>query len=121
MKLTLDVEDPHHQLTSGMFVRTKIMLQRKSQAVLVPKNAVVRDNGDMFVFLISDSGLAERRKLVTGLENARFLEIAEGIKAGDRLIVVGQHGLENNAPVYLVDDSAVTPEPEAQDNPVSTS
>jgi hypothetical protein len=64
----------------------------------VPAAAVVREGGETAVFVVSD-GKAHRRPVQTGLTDGTNVELMSGISAGDRVIVDGQAGLPDGAPV----------------------
>ena len=61
-------------------------------AVLVPPEALVRDDSGTLVVVAVD-GTAQRRPVTTGLSSDEAVEIASGVSAGDLVITSGQSGL----------------------------
>ncbi len=92
--------NPDHILLPGMYVRCIISEGVEVNALLVPQRAVRRDpKGNASLFVISDEGKAEERRVATGEMVGRFWIVSEGLKAGDRVIIEGVQGLRHGMPV----------------------
>ncbi|HCK08715.1 efflux RND transporter periplasmic adaptor subunit [bacterium] len=102
VKVTLELDAAGYRLRPGMFITAHIVTATHEMAVLVPKKAIVYDDGFPHVFVVSDS-TATRVRLEIGFENSELLEVLEGTKKGDRIVVVGQNGLRNKAKVRVID------------------
>ncbi len=94
-------------LRPGMYVDVELVTAVHDQALLVPKRALVYDNDQVFVFRLKDERRVERLRVAPLLENTDFIEPADGLAAGDQLVVAGQSGLKDNGLVRLPGD----PEP----------
>ena len=101
-KVTLKLADTSNRLRPGMFITAHIVTATHETAVLVPKKAIVYDDGFPHVFIVNDS-TATRVRLKVGFEDTDNLEILDGTKQGDRIIVVGQNGLKDQAKVRVID------------------
>lgn len=87
-------------LFEGMNVRVSIQRLLGKQLV-VPKTAVVLRSGKQVVFtLVNDK--AYWNYVQTGLENAGYFTIVEGLKDGDRVITSGNINLAHESPVTIV-------------------
>jgi len=93
-----------------MFVRVKILLQQRSNALLLPKKAILRNNNETSVFVMNDDQTAENRVVLLGLEDSEFYEVLAGLKADEKLIVVGQHKLEDGQSIRLIDIDTPNPD-----------
>jgi membrane fusion protein, multidrug efflux system len=111
VKVTLDIPGQTTGLKPGMFVQVKVVIQKKTGVVLVPKRALIRGTGKNHIFVMTSSGIAERRELTIGLEDADHCEVLSGVAENERIIVIGQHGLEDNASVYDIREGKPTAEP----------
>lgn len=100
-KVTVGVEDRWERLRPGLFVRVQIITATHPDAVLVPKEAVVYDGGERFLFVVADSA-ATRIQLEAGFEDSRFVEVLSQVQPGQSVIVVGQNGLKDQARVRVV-------------------
>jgi membrane fusion protein, multidrug efflux system len=101
-KVTLELADASNRLRPGMFITAHIVTATHETAVLVPKKAIVYDDGFPHVFVVSDS-TAKRVRLDIGFEDSNNLEVLDGMKQGDRIVVVGQNGLKDDAKIRVID------------------
>lgn len=106
------LEDTIGKLKPGMFGRLDIVYDVRSEAVLVPRAAVVIEDAKSAVFVIRD-GHAQRQAVTTGYANNGSVEIIEGIQPGDQVVTVGQNSLKDGAPVAII-NAEVKPEVLAQ-------
>lgn len=89
------------RLFEGMNARVSIQRSLGKQLV-VPKGALVLRSGKQVVFTLVN-GKAYWNYVTTGLENAGFYTITEGLKAGDRVITSGNINLAHESPVKLIE------------------
>lgn len=100
-KVTLEVNDPQGDLKPGMFARVGIVFERRPDALTIPRVALLDTDGASNVFVVS-SGKAEQRTVRTGLSNAGRIEILDGLKGAEQVVVVGQNGLKDGNAVRVV-------------------
>jgi len=100
-KVTVGVRDHFEYLRPGLFVNVRIVTDTHERAILIPKQAVVYDGGDKFVFAVVDT-VAVRIKLQPGFEDVEFVEAMAEVKEGSPIIVVGQNGLKDGTRVRVV-------------------
>ena len=89
--------------------KVRIVTEKRTGSVLVPKEAVFTDRSDQIVYLAVDD-LAERRVVTPGFSNDVHTEILSGVSEGDQVIVKGQRSLKHGAPIKIMDD-----QPESSD------
>jgi membrane fusion protein, multidrug efflux system len=106
IKLVLVRPDP--RVKAGMFARIKVVTERKAGVVKIPAEAVVRRFDQSYVFVISPSAesesgfVVERTRVVPGIQIDNELEILEGLKAGQDVVIQGQTLLEDKSKVRVV-------------------
>jgi membrane fusion protein (multidrug efflux system) len=91
-------------LRPGMYVEVELVTAVHDRALLVPKRALVYDNDQAFVFRLKEKRRVERLRVSPLLEDADNIEPAEGLAAGDQLVVAGQSGLKDGGLVRLPGD-----------------
>ena len=101
VKVTVAVKDEYGALKPGMFARVKIIYDTHENSLLIPKHAVLSEDGNETVFVIKDS-TAIRQIVETGYSNDRYFEIISGLSPGDQVVVVGQNGLKDSSKVEIV-------------------
>ncbi|HYS04372.1 MAG TPA: efflux RND transporter periplasmic adaptor subunit [Candidatus Dormibacteraeota bacterium] len=108
VKLTVEATAPPPEVRPGAFVTIDIVRETHPQAVLLPREAVIRELQDAYVFVAS-AGIAEKRTVSLGLEEGARIEALSGVKPGEQVIVAGQGGLKQGSPIKVI------PAPEASD------
>ena len=101
-RVTLAIDDAERKLRPGLFVKTNIVTATHDRAMLVPKRAVVYDDGYPHVFVVRDS-TARKIQLDLGFEDTRNWEVLSGVSPGDSIVVVGQNGLKDQARVRVIE------------------
>lgn len=85
-ELSLD-ENQHEFLRPKLRVEVFIITAAQSNIVRVPNGPAFKGTPVQDIFVINTTGNAERRTVKTGLSNFDFVEIKEGIKAGEKVIL----------------------------------
>lgn len=86
-----------------MPVQLDIDAEERTDTVLIPTEALVRDGNEVAVFVAAESR-AERRRVKTGIEDAARTEITEGVRAGELVITRGHVGLSDGAAITVATD-----------------
>ncbi|MDZ7370545.1 MAG: efflux RND transporter periplasmic adaptor subunit [candidate division KSB1 bacterium] len=100
-KSAIEIDNPQLKLRPGMFVKIETIIARKDSAIVIPKQIITQSRGAKRVFVV-ERGAAEERRIVTGLENPIEVEVVEGLRVNDRLIVKGYETLANQTRVRIV-------------------
>jgi HlyD family secretion protein len=80
--------DPAPRPRPGMSAVVGLQVRSVPSAVAVPSSAVVRDGNRDTVWVV-ENGRAERRTVRLGAQGDAFVEVREGVKPGDRVVVRG--------------------------------
>ncbi len=89
------------KLRPGMFASVYLEMERRSEALVIPKSALALDSLGDTVFVAQD-GVAVRRAVELGFQNQDLLEVRGGVEEGEPVIVVGQDGLSEGTPVEIL-------------------
>lgn len=87
---------------AGKFATAKIVLRTMPSVVLIPRAAVVTREEKAVVFTVSED-TAHMTEVELGPAESDQVAILKGLKAGDTIILVGQHELSDGAKVRLPD------------------
>ncbi len=94
--------NPTQALRPGMFARVRVVFAEKSGAILVPEEAIVPTGSDFYIYRVID-GAARRTRVKIGARRDAKVELLEGARAGDVVVVAGQLKLIRDAmPVKVV-------------------
>jgi membrane fusion protein (multidrug efflux system) len=85
-----ELDNPDGVLRQGMFM-TVALQGEVSPTLLVPEEALVPERGKTYVFVVDDN-VVERREVRTGKRKPGFVEIVDGVREHERVVVDGtQH------------------------------
>jgi HlyD family secretion protein len=79
----------------GQAVDLRVELGGASQAVMLPNGPFYQDTGGNWVFVVAPGGgHAERRNVRLGRRNPDFVEVVDGLKPGEKVIVSGYEAFQ---------------------------
>ncbi len=90
--------NPTGDLIPGTFARVSIVLERLEDALLIPSEALSTEIEGSFLYLCKN-GRAISVKVTPGLRTSRYIRIAEGIQAGDSIVITGLLQVQNGTPL----------------------
>lgn len=97
------IPNPGVRLKPGMFARVTLVLDNRQNALIVPEQALVPRGGERFVFRAVE-GKAELTKVEIGLRRPGEVEILQGLKAGEAIVVDGQLRLQDKSPISVMQE-----------------
>jgi membrane fusion protein (multidrug efflux system) len=100
-KVTVVVNDRSNRLKPGMFSRVRIVFDVRSQTMVVPKGALISEDGRTSVFVVQDS-IVLKRAVEVGYTNGTKVEILKGLDVGTSVITVGQNSLRDSSKVFVI-------------------
>jgi len=102
----VDVPNPDGALQPGVYCTVELKIPRPSPALIVPASAIIFNQNGMQVAVV-ENGIAHLRKIAITADYGTEVEVNEGIKDGDQVVL--------QPPVNLADGEKVqiAPEPPA--------
>jgi RND family efflux transporter MFP subunit len=99
----ITIDNPSHKLKPGMFAKVTLPVEVHEDAILVRRSAVLEDriSGGKSLFVINGN-VSARREVETGLAKSDVIEILSGLQPGEKVVVSGQHYLEDGERVQVV-------------------
>ncbi|WHH59292.1 efflux RND transporter periplasmic adaptor subunit [Petroclostridium sp. X23] len=87
VEVILEILNPSDDIKTGFSIDAKIITRQEKEAIVIPYEAIQNgEDGKKFVYVI-DEGIAKKIEIKTGVEADLFVQVEEGIKEGDKLIV----------------------------------
>lgn len=103
ISLRAEIDNPDELLLPGMFVRARVERGTSDNAIVVPAQAVQFSNsGERSVMIIDEDNKVQPVKVVTGSTLGGEIQIVEGLKGGEKLIVTGFQKIGPGSPVTPV-------------------
>jgi HlyD family secretion protein len=108
-RVRIGLKNEGNALRPQMFARGQIVLATHPNAVIVPRDAVLDNNGKTGRLFVVENGAAKERKVTLGFSNLRVLEITFGLKEGEEVVTVGQAQVQDGDKVQSLPNSAPAP------------
>lgn len=102
LQAEIDIPNPSHLLKPGMFSRIEVTLSEKPGTLSVPREALIEEGGKRSVFVVEENQ-AIQRPIVTGIEQDQWVEVLEGLREGDRVIIKGQGSIKDRSTVRVIE------------------
>ncbi|WP_460419260.1 MdtA/MuxA family multidrug efflux RND transporter periplasmic adaptor subunit [Pseudomonas sp. microsymbiont 2] len=102
-------ENRDHALFPNQFVNVRLLADTLKQVVLAPAAAIQFGNDGTFVYVVNAENTINIRKLKVGASDGDNTVIAEGLAAGERLVLEGTDRLREGTKVEVVEDSSQVP------------
>jgi len=90
------------KLKSGMFADVDIIVGQKSSSLLLPQEALLKQNQQYYVYVVDGERVA-RRDVTPGWSQGAEMEIAGGLTPQARVVVEGQTRLTENSRIQVVE------------------
>jgi len=95
----IDIPNGEHLIKPGMFARITVKTDVLDDVVVVPQKALVKDGeGRDSVFILKGERIA-LRPVTTGAFSVDMVEIKKGVDAGEKVVITGNYGLEEDTEV----------------------
>ncbi len=102
------------ELVPGMFARVELHLESSENTIVVPQEAILTTPKGGLVLFVVVGEKAEQRSIATGIEQGRLVEVVEGVREGEQVVVAGNEKLKNGAQVALPGPPGGKPGPQQQ-------
>lgn len=90
-----------HPLKAGMFGRVHFISLGEREALTIPREALIGSVKAPEVF-VAENGVAKLRAITVGREAGKMLEVIDGLKEGERVIVSGQNNLRDGYAINVI-------------------
>ncbi len=118
VKVVLDfTAEDKAKLRDAAFARVRLVMETHKDALVVPKDAVLEENGRMYLMTVESESpaaaaepaakpegaahVAKRIEVKTGLEDSNNIEILSGADDSTQVVVLGQHTLKQDSHVTI--------------------
>ncbi|WP_125185590.1 efflux RND transporter periplasmic adaptor subunit [Desulfofundulus salinus] len=81
------LDKPDARIKHGMTGTVSFIIEQKKDVLIIPNAAVKRVDGATVVEMYNEAGEIVTRKVKTGFTDGRNVEVIEGLKQGDKIII----------------------------------
>lgn len=108
--IKINIPNEGGELMAGMFAEVYFAKSTSNNAVIVPRDAVIDDDGAYYVF-VADGNTAKRVDVTVGIDTGDTIEITSGVTISDKVVTKGQTYLSDGDTLNIVSDNGVETEP----------
>ena len=96
VKIRVQVKNPESKLRPGMFAEVEVMIPGQGRIAAVPRNAIMSDAGENFLFQHWKEDLWVRMDVTVGSIQGDFAEILSGVPIGATIVTSGAFMLKSD-------------------------
>ena len=108
--IKINIPNEGGELMAGMFAEVYFAKSTSNNAVIVPRDAVMDDDGAYYLF-VADGDTAKRVDVTVGIDTGETIEVTSGITISDKVVTKGQTYLADGDALNIVSDNGVEVEP----------
>lgn len=90
-----------NRLKPGMFGRIDVMVDKKEDILIIPKDAVMVQENAKYVFAAKDNK-AYRRDIITGIMQKNQVEVLSGLQEGELVVTMGNARIKEGDKLNIV-------------------
>ncbi|MET0332186.1 MAG: efflux transporter periplasmic adaptor subunit, partial [Dyella sp.] len=88
------------QLRQNQRLSVRILLDHRDNVLTVQRGSFVDESGGAYAYLVHD-GIAEKKPIRLGASSIDKVEILDGLKVGDRIVISGTDSFNSAARVAI--------------------
>ena len=97
--------NPDGHLKPGMFINLKLILEKRSDALVIPEASLELGESGYSVMVVSEELEVSPRPVTVGVRMSGSVEIQKGLEVGEKVVVEGRQKLRPGSKVVLAPDS----------------
>lgn len=97
LKVRLRFDNPGEQLKPNMYANVKIFGGAKENTIVIPLEGLIRTGREQRVIIALGEGKFTARNVKAGVESGNYVEILEGVKAGEDIVTSGQFLIDSES------------------------
>ncbi len=99
---TVHIDDIEaNELFQGTHVEVSIITEAIDGALLVPKKTIVKEKKKTYIWIITTSGLLEKREIKTGLSYKNKIQIQSGVEKGELVVSKPDKIQKGEGPTFI--------------------
>ena len=98
MLIEADLPNPDLRLRPGMYASVKVGVEKHTDALLIPSEALVMEKANAFAF-VADGGKAKKTAIKIGFNDGTKVEVLSGLTGSEAVILGGKMALTDGAAV----------------------
>ncbi|MBP2667397.1 MAG: efflux transporter, family, subunit [Firmicutes bacterium] len=97
----VNIPNPTGLLKAGMFAKAEIAGHVRTKVLAVPESALVLREDQKTIFVVAADNKVVQKVLKLGNAAGGWVEVLDGVKEGEEIVVAGQHKLKDGASIRI--------------------
>lgn len=98
-EVILHFDERDSRVNAGMFGKIKLYTKDYAGEIVMPSDALVSLNDELYAYVVKEGSTVERRKVKTGETVDGIVQILEGVKEGEKVVIQGQTSLNDGSKI----------------------
>lgn len=103
VRLKAQLPNKEGTLFPNQFVTVRMLVDTREDAITVPASAIQRGAQGLFVYVVKEDQTVSLRNVKTGVTEGTRIELASGVKAGERVVIDGMDRLRDGMRVEVAE------------------
>ena len=99
--IRLRLDNPAGEFRPGMMVRLTFPGTYHPDALVIPRSALLEEEGVFSVFVLQKDRTVEKRKIIVGIRHDHFVEVLDGLKEGEKVATKKTYSLTDGMKVNV--------------------
>lgn len=112
--IKINIPNTSGQLKAGMFAEVYFAKSTSNNAVILPRDAVLDNNGEEYYVFVADGNKAKKVDVAVGIDTGDTIEVTSGIDLNDKVVIKGQTYLADGDEINIVADNGEDVEPASE-------
>ena len=108
-EVILNFDSFDERVNAGMFAKVVLYTEDYDGLIVMPTDAVVQNGDDYFTYVVNQDSTVSKRKIKLGHVVDSFVQIAEGVKEGEIIVIQGQTSLADGSKVKDISGNVAEP------------
>lgn len=96
------MDNNNENLKAGLTAEVELNIEKNDNTITVPKKAVIDEDGEKFVYVVSDDNKSIKTKVQTGIENDDKVQILNGLTNNETIVVGGVSLISDETKIFPV-------------------
>jgi multidrug efflux system membrane fusion protein len=111
LRLKALVPNPSRLLWPNAFVKARLLVETRKDAIVIPTVAVQRGPQGTYVYAVGEDKTAEMKPITVALTTGEVAVVGKGLAGGERVIIEGQNQVRPGGKVEPTGDRTDKPDP----------
>ena len=102
-KVVISIHESTAKLRPGLFGKTQIIIDKHPEAILVTKNALIREDDNNYVYVINEDNSVTKTSVEIGYEMDDAVEILTKLNEGQQVVTTGKNNVSPESKVEVIE------------------